>query len=95
MIAFCNPATGQTINRYEEPTALDAATSEVTVAREETVGPAASILRTRDSAEAVRASDPRLPFGGVKESGYGSERGVLGVREFANAKTVWTGPARL
>jgi succinate-semialdehyde dehydrogenase/glutarate-semialdehyde dehydrogenase len=121
------------VGAFYEPTVLDHVFPEMTVAREETFGPAAAIMRVRNVDEALLvanstpfglgaalwtadldraarlaheieagavfinglvASDPRLPFGGIKASGHGRELGRLGLHEFTNAKTVWTGPVR-
>ena len=80
----------------------------VRVANDSAYGLGASIW-TRDAAAGERlarrveagsvfvngivASDPRLPFGGIKRSGYGRELSAFGAREFTNVQTIWIGPA--
>src|SRR5579883_268675 len=117
---------------YYEPTIVADVTPEMPMFREETFGPAAAIIRARDTEHTIElandskfglggnlwtrnidrarqiachlesgsvfingmtASDPRLPFGGVKHSGYGRELSAFGIREFVNIQTIWIGPA--
>jgi succinate-semialdehyde dehydrogenase/glutarate-semialdehyde dehydrogenase len=64
----------------------------------------ADVERARRLAERVEAgavfingmvaSDARLPFGGVKKSGYGRELSSYGMKEFTNIQTIWIGPAK-
>lgn len=116
---------------FYAPTVLTGVKPEMPVAREETFGPVAALIRVNDEDEALTVanssqyglgaslwtrdidraralacdiqaglvfvnemviSDPRLPFGGVKQSGYGRELSEFGIREFVNVQTVWVGP---
>ncbi len=124
------PAAGK--GYFYEPTIITGVTPEMPMFREETFGPAAAVIRARDTDHAIElandsqfglggnlwtsdiergrqlarriesggvfingmtASDPRLPFGGIKRSGYGRELSSFGIREFVNIQTVWIGPA--
>ena len=117
---------------FYEPTIVAGVSMGMPMFDEETFGPAAAVIRARDTDHAVElanasmyglggnlwtrdaalaesiaarlqsgavfingmtASDPRLPFGGVKRSGYGRELSSFGIREFTNVQTVWIGPA--
>ncbi|RPF21803.1 aldehyde dehydrogenase family protein [Myceligenerans xiligouense] len=55
---------------------------------------AARIEAGQVAVNGIVKTDPRLPSGGIKRSGYGRELGPHGIREFVNAQQVWVGPKR-
>lgn len=86
----------------------DDAAHAVELANDTEYGLAASVWSTPERGEAMASAleagqvavngivktDPRLPSGGIKRSGYGRELGPHGIHEFVNAQQVWVGPPR-
>jgi len=85
----------------------DDAEQALAIANDTPYGLAASVWTSTERGEAMAGrieagqvsvngivkTDPRLPSGGIKRSGYGRELGPHGIREFVNAQQVWVGPA--
>jgi succinate-semialdehyde dehydrogenase/glutarate-semialdehyde dehydrogenase len=86
----------------------DDAEQALAIANDSPYGLAGSVWGNAETAEAMARrmqvgqvsvngivkTDPRLPSGGIKRSGYGRELGPHGIREFVNAQQVWVGPVR-
>lgn len=109
-VPFDAPAfTEETFGPVAAVAAVDDAEHALAVANDTDYGLAASIWTTAERGEAMASrfeagqvavngivkTDPRLPSGGIKMSGYGRELGPHGIREFVNAQQVWAGPGRI
>ncbi len=104
MTAFCEETFGPVAVVIKAKDAEDA----VRLANDTPYGLAASIWTSTERGLAlcqrieagqvvlngVVKTDPRLPSGGIKRSGYGRELGPHGIRQFVNVQQIWVGPAR-
>jgi succinate-semialdehyde dehydrogenase/glutarate-semialdehyde dehydrogenase len=104
MTASCEETFGPVAVVMRAPTADDA----LRMANDTPYGLAASVWTSAERGEQLAAeiaagqvavngvvkTDPRLPSGGIKRSGYGRELGPHGIHEFVNAQQVWVGPKR-
>ena len=102
MVASCE----ETFGPIAVVTRVGDAEEALSVANDTPYGLAASVWTSTERGEAmardieagqvavngVVKTDPRLPSGGIKRSGYGRELGPHGIREFVNAQQVWVGP---
>lgn len=108
-VPFDVPAfTQETFGPVAAVAAVDDAEHALAVANDTDYGLAASIWTTAERGESMAPrfeagqvaingivkTDPRLPSGGIKTSGYGRELGPHGIHEFVNAQQVWLGPKR-
>lgn len=104
MAAFCE----ETFGPVAVLTPVADADEALKLANQTPYGLAASVWTTRERGEALARqiqagqvsvngivkTDPRLPSGGIKRSGYGRELGPHGIHEFVNAQQVWVGPVK-
>ena len=100
--------TEETFGPVASVVSVSSADEAVAVANDSRYGLAASVWTSTERGEAMAAgieagqvvvngivkTDPRLPSGGIKRSGYGRELGPHGIHEFVNAQQVWVGPAQ-
>ncbi|MGA7965427.1 MAG: NAD-dependent succinate-semialdehyde dehydrogenase [Gammaproteobacteria bacterium] len=108
-VPFDAPAfTEETFGPVAAVAAIDDAEHALAVANDTDYGLAASLWTTAERGEVMARrfeagqvaingivkTDPRLPSGGIKTSGYGRELGPHGIREFVNAQQVWLGPKK-
>ncbi len=100
--------TEETFGPVAALTPVKDADDAIAVANATQYGLAAAVWTTAERGEALAPrfeagqvaingivkTDPRLPSGGIKKSGYGRELGMPGIHEFVNAQQVWLGPKR-